>query len=128
MSHLSHIDFIVGLVGTDPFDPDDRLLKIDRYHEAIVVAFNVEDDPLRVDDARRRIAAFYIRCIFPGGLARFVEPGLQCSLDSRLVLAAGKTVDELSQGATGDDSHSPLTIMVPLWEQGVECTKLYPNR
>src|SRR5450432_4164838 len=103
MAHLGHVDLIIGLVGTDPFDPDDRLLKVDRYHETIIVTFDVEDNPLRVDDARRRIPPLYVRRILPGCLARFVKPGVQRSFHSQSVLAGGKTLDELSQRAAGDD-------------------------
>jgi hypothetical protein len=104
-------------VGSDPFDPDDCLHKIARHHKTIVITFDVENNPLRTDDARRHITTFYVRRILPSCLARFVKPGIQRSFDSRPILAGGKALDELSQRSAGDDPHSPLTSMVPLWEQ-----------
>lgn len=46
-------------MGADPFDPDYGLFKVDRHHEAIIVALDVEDDTLSADDAGRVI-------VFPG--------------------------------------------------------------
>jgi len=57
MFDLRHIDLVIGLVGTDPLDPDDSLLEIDGNHEAIVIALDVENDPLGTDDARCRFTA-----------------------------------------------------------------------
>jgi hypothetical protein len=119
MSHLGHIDLVIGLVGADPFDPDDCLLKIGRHHKSIVIALNVEDNPLRVDDARRRITALNVRRILLICLARFVEPGIQCGFHGRPILAAGKCLDELSQSSAGDNPHSRFISMVPLWEHEV---------
>src|SRR5260370_7786601 len=81
--------------------------KLDRHHEAIVIALDVEDNPLRADDARRRIAPLHIRGAPPCRLADFVEPGIQCGLHRRLVLLAGEAFDELTQGAAGDYPHPP---------------------
>src|ERR1700732_206700 len=83
MSHLRHVDLVISLLCADPFDPDDRLLEIDRHHEAIVIALDVEDNPLRADDARRRIAPLHIRGAPPCCLAYFVEPGVQGRLHRR---------------------------------------------
>jgi hypothetical protein len=68
MSNLCHIDLVIGFMGADPFDPDDALLEIDRHHEAIIVALNVEDDPLRVDDTRRRVTPLDISRALPRSL------------------------------------------------------------
>src|SRR5437899_6682251 len=105
MSHLRHVDLVISLVGTDPFDPDDCLLEIDRHQEAIVIAPDVEDKPLRADDTRRRIAPLHIRGAPPCCLAYFVEPGIQRRLHRRLVLLPGETFHELTQGTAGDDPH-----------------------
>src|ERR1700736_2350790 len=117
MSHLGHIDLVIGLMGANPFDPDDCLLKIDSHQKTIVITLNVEDDSLCADDACRRITTLYVRRILPICLARFVEPGIQRSLHGPPILAGGKALDELSQRSACDDPHSPLTSMVPLWEQ-----------
>src|SRR5712671_733204 len=117
MSHLGHIDLVIGLMGANPFDPDDCLLKIDSHHKTMVIAFNVEDNPLRADDARRCITTLYVCRILPSCLARFLEPGIQRSFHGQPILAGGKALDELSQRSAGDDPHSPPTSMVPLWEQ-----------
>src|SRR3984893_1790714 len=108
MSHLRHIDLVIGFVGTDPFDPDDALLEIDRHHEAIIIALDVEDDPLRTDDTRRRMTPLDIRRTLPRSLARFVEPSIQCGFHCRLILSTRKALYELPQCAARDDPHSPL--------------------
>src|ERR1700687_1618497 len=107
MSHLRHVDLVISLVCADPFDPDDGLLEIDRHYEAIVIALDVEDNPLRADDAYCRIAPFHIRGAPRCRFADFVEPGIQCGLHRRLVLLAGEAFDEFTQGTTGDDPHPP---------------------
>src|ERR1700730_7097861 len=105
MSHLRHVDLVISLVCADPFDPDDGLLEIDRHYEAIVIALDVEDNPLRADDACRRIAPFHIRGAPPCRFADFVEPGIQRGLHRSLVLLPGEAFAEFTQGTTGDDPH-----------------------
>jgi hypothetical protein len=61
MLHLAHVDAVVVRVGPDPFDPDDGLLEIDRRHEAIVVALDVEDDTVGCDYARRPVQSLDVR-------------------------------------------------------------------
>jgi hypothetical protein len=61
MLHLRHIDFVVGFVCAYPFDPHDRLFKVDSHDESIVITLDVEDDPLAADDACSCIKPSYIR-------------------------------------------------------------------
>ena len=60
MFHLRDVDPVVRFVVADPLDPDNAFLEVDRNDKAISVAFYVERDSLRVDDARRRIASLHI--------------------------------------------------------------------
>src|SRR5690606_28729419 len=58
------------------------------------------------DDAGRRVEPLHIRRTGPVRLADFVEPGVERGLDRRLVLLPREAVDELPQGASGNDPHS----------------------
>jgi hypothetical protein len=42
MLHLFHIDLVVIPVRTDPFDPYDALLEVDRHGQPIIVSLDVE--------------------------------------------------------------------------------------
>jgi hypothetical protein len=46
MLNLRHVDFVIGFVGANPFDPKDGFFEIDRHEAAIIIALYVEDDPL----------------------------------------------------------------------------------
>src|SRR6476646_9733982 len=105
----------------DPFDPNDALLEIDRHHKTIVITFYIEDDPLRADDTRRGIATLDFRGALPRSLAHFVEPCLQRRSYRRLVLPAGKALDELSQCPASNNPHCSQYTLVPLWEQQAYC-------
>jgi hypothetical protein len=117
MLHLLHINLVIGLMRADPFDPGDALLEIDRNHEPIVVAFDVEDDPLGGDNARSRITLLQRRHVRPAGFAHLIEPSIKGRLDRRLILVPGEAFDKLPQGAPGDDPHRLSCTMIPKWEQ-----------
>jgi hypothetical protein len=70
MSHLRHVDLVISLVRTDPFDPDDGLLEIDRHHEAIVIALDVEDNPLAAPDN--------VRVLMPASSFNYGDGGAPC--------------------------------------------------
>jgi hypothetical protein len=55
MLHLFHIDLVVVLVRADPLDPHDTLVEVRGYNQAIVVAFDIEHDPVCRDDTGRRV-------------------------------------------------------------------------
>ena len=55
MLHLVHIDLVVVLVRADPLDPHDTLVEVRGYNQAIVVAFDIEHDPVGRDDTGRRV-------------------------------------------------------------------------
>src|SRR3984957_18900034 len=112
MLNLCHVDSVICLVRPNPFDPDDRLLKISRDHEAEIITFDVENNTLGVDDARRRIKLLHIGRTHPPRLADFVEPSIQGGLHRRLVPPAHKGINELPPRAAGNDPHSCLPSMV----------------
>ena len=86
MLHLFHVDLVVVLVCADPFDPHDTLVEVRGYDQSIGVPFDIEYDPVRRDDAGRRVAALHIRCARPARLSNFVELGVQGGLQRRVVL------------------------------------------
>lgn len=105
MLHLLRIDLVVVLVGADPLDPNDRLLEVHGYDQAIVVSLGVEHDPIGADDAGGRITPLHVGGAGPLRLAHLREPGVQRRLKRRLVLVAGFAGDELAQGAPRNDPH-----------------------
>jgi len=80
MLHLFHVDLVVVPVRADPFDPRDALLEINGNDQAIVIAFDVEHDPVGRNDARSCVAAPDISRVGPPRLLDFVEPGIQSGL------------------------------------------------
>ena len=83
MSHLGCVYPVICLVGANPLDPDDTLLEINRYHQTVVVALDVEDNPLGVDDAGRGVVSLHIGRLRPLRLADFIEPSIKRGLDTQ---------------------------------------------
>jgi hypothetical protein len=44
MLDLHHVDLIVGFMRAYLLDPDNSFFEIDRHHQPIVIALDVEDD------------------------------------------------------------------------------------
>src|SRR4051794_32084805 len=103
MVHLRHIDPVVVLVGTQPFDPHDALLEVDGHHETVIIALDIEHDPLSADDACRGIELPHIGGTHPACLADFVEPRIERRLHCRLISPPREANDELTQSAAGYD-------------------------
>ena len=78
---------------------------INRNDEAIRVTFNVEHYSISADYAGVPIAPFYIRRVVPVRGLNLVEPGLECGLNRRAILAAPKGLDKASQGFARDNPH-----------------------
>src|SRR6185369_4161136 len=62
--HLRNVDLVVVFVRSKPFDPNDTLLEIHRYHEAISSALDVEDDALRSEKLPAWIGTRHIKTLF----------------------------------------------------------------
>jgi len=73
--------------------------------EPVIVAFDVEYDSIRPDDAGGCVGLEHICRRFPLGPHRFVEPGVKGCFDRSVVLAAFETFDELSESLSSDDPH-----------------------
>ena len=80
---------IVIAMRSEPFDPDNSLLKIDCDYQPIGVAPYVEDDPIARDDARGRVKPFDIGWVRPSRLPYFVEPSIERRLERLLIPAPG---------------------------------------
>src|SRR5260370_1775674 len=106
MLHLLHIDLVVVLVCADPLDPHDTLLEIDGHDQPVIIALDVEDDPVGRDDAGSRVAALYICRARPPRLSDFVEPSVQGRLQRAMVLISPASFDEFSQSTPGNDPHA----------------------
>ena len=74
-------------------------------NEPVVVAFDVEYDSIRSDDAGVCVRLRHICRRFPLGSHRFVEPGGKGCFDRSVVLAAFEAFDELSESLAGNDPH-----------------------
>ena len=115
--HPFHVDFVVVLVRTNPFDPNDALLEVDGDDQPIVIPLDVEHDPISRHDAGCRIAPLHLGAARPAGLPNLIEPGIQCGFQSPLVLGTPATPDEFLQRAPGDNPHGQDHIMRPNWAQ-----------
>src|ERR1700683_1060087 len=105
MLHLVYVDSVVVLVCTDPLDPNDTLLEVYRHDQPVVVAFNIEHDPICGDDAGGRIATLHVRRAGPSRFFDLVEPNIQRGLERWIILIPPARVNELSQGTSGNDPH-----------------------
>lgn len=92
---------------TDPLDPHDALIEIDRHDQTIGIALHVEHNAIGSDDARGCVGPLYFRRVPPSRLLHLVEPGIQRCLNRRLVLMSGQRLYELPQSAPRDDPHKP---------------------
>src|SRR5882762_7625976 len=123
MLNLAHVDLVVVLMCSNPLDPHDRLFEIDRHDQSVVVSLDVENNSFRRNDARRCIASLHVRRAAPSRLFNLVEPGIQRGLQSWLVSISSSALNELSQGAPGDDPHTETVSRAPNGRKcGALCT------
>jgi hypothetical protein len=99
---------------SDPFDEYDLVPIADGDHEAVIVAFDVEHDSVRSDDARVRIRPYNIGWALPAGAQHLMKPCVERRLDGFVVSAAFETVDESSQGLSRNDSHGDVSRDIDL--------------
>src|SRR5437660_465993 len=105
MVHFSDIDAIIIAMSSDPFYPHDGLREIHCNNEPVVIAFDIEYDPLACDNTRRRIEPSHIRHARPPRFAHLREPSVDRSLQRCVILVSRATVDELTQCTPGNDPH-----------------------
>jgi hypothetical protein len=79
-----------------------------RYNRAVRIAFNVKHAPIVAYNAGVCVSAGHIRGRLPLRVLHFMEPGLQGRLDSFLVPAAAKRLDEIPERFSRDDSQSSM--------------------
>lgn len=92
----SYVDAVIVAVSPDPFDPDDVLLKVRRYDQSIVIAFDVQDDAIGTDDARAPVVTLDLGSASPTGPLYLVEPRLERRLQRWLIAMPGTPFNELS--------------------------------
>jgi len=117
MLDLLDVDAIVLLVRADPFDPDDALLEIDRDHQTIIIAFDIEHDPICRNDTSCRIVTPNISGAGPAGLFHLIEPSIKRGLQRGMVLLTSTPLDEGAQAAVTFDlpfSVTPRGASTPL--------------
>jgi hypothetical protein len=73
-------------MATKPLYEDCASHVINRYNEAIVVAFNVKDHPFRAKQTCIRVALQNICGILPVRSSDFIKPRVQSRLDGLLIL------------------------------------------
>jgi hypothetical protein len=114
MSYLAYIDAIVLLMGSNESDVKNAISVIRSDNQAVLVAGDIEYDPIVADETRAAIGGFDFGRTFPVGAQRFTEPGTQ-----RLFrICVGRPFPKLSQCAAGNDSHpSEYYALVPRREQ-----------
>src|ERR1700722_2641057 len=103
--HRPDIDFVIVFVRSNPLDEHDLMPVANGDNEPVIVAFGVEYDSIRSDDAGVCVRLQQISRRVPLGSHRFVEPGIKSCFDGSVVLAAFEAFDELSESLSGDDPH-----------------------
>src|SRR5262249_36716674 len=81
------------------------LLEIDRHNQPVIVALDIEDDPVGSHDTGRCVQPLDIRCTGPSCLAHLIEPGVQGCLPRSLVFIARWGLDEFTQRPAGNEAH-----------------------
>jgi len=92
-------------MGAYPFDPHDRLLKINGYHEAVRIALDVEDNSLGGQHTGTCISPLHLSSAFPFGMPYFLKPGIKSILNSAPVRMPLKRFDESQECSAGYDPH-----------------------
>ena len=108
MIYLFDIDPVVVLMGTDPLDPNDALLEIYRHDQPVIIALDIEYDPVSCHDAGRRVEALHISRTGPICFAHLIEPGVESCLRCCLVLMARSGLNEFTKRPAGNDTHSGM--------------------
>lgn len=90
---------------SEPLNEDRGSPVVNVRHKSIIVTSNVEDDPIRTDDAGVGEAGFDVRRVFPTGPFDFVIPGIQRGLKGTMVLMSLESFGDLCQRIPGNDSH-----------------------
>lgn len=99
----------------DEFDVDRLVLIGDCHHEAVVIAFDVEDDAIVRHETGRRIVIPDVLRRTPLSVLRLVVPGFERLLRCR-VLGPESLKYRLCQ-----DSH--LRSLVPFWDSGKQASR-----
>src|ERR1035441_3472898 len=101
-----HVDCVVVLVRSQPFDKDRSSLIIHGNHQPVGVSFDIEDNPVRPDNAGMSITGLHVGRILPPCLPRLLKPGVERSLQRTVILVPLQLVEKPSQRASGDDAHT----------------------
>lgn len=80
----------------------------DGHDQAVIIAFDVEHDPVVLDEAGATVPRLDVLRASPARLAGLVGPSLQRLLGLRMLLP------EFAKGSCGDDFHG--LIIVPYWD------------
>jgi ParB family transcriptional regulator, chromosome partitioning protein len=100
-------------VGANPLDPDDGLLKIYSHHQPVVIALDIEDNPVGTDDARGGIKPLHVRRADPVRLAYFGEPRVERRFQRGQILMPSPLGDKLAQGAPRYNPHNKPPYHAP---------------
>jgi len=84
---------VIIRVCSNPFYEHDLMLIVNGHNQAVVIAFDVEDHPIRPDNAGIRISLQYLRWTSPACSENFMKPGIERGFDRFLVLAALEAID-----------------------------------
>src|ERR1039458_612109 len=101
-----HVDCIVLLVCSQPFDEDRGSPVIHGNHQAIGIPLDVEDNPVRPNDAGMGITGLHVGGILPLRLPRLLKPGIKRGLQRTMILASLQPVEEPGQRASGNNTHT----------------------
>jgi hypothetical protein len=81
------------------------MLIVDGDYETVIVAFDVEHDSIRSNDARTRIVFPNVGRTFPMSPKRLMKPSVEGRLDGLVVFGAFEAVDELPESFSRNHSH-----------------------
>ena len=96
---------VVIRVRANPFDEHDLVWIVDSHNQPVAISFNVENHPVRPDNAGIGISFQNVSRTFPARSERFMEPRIERRFDSFLVFAAFEAIGEFPERLSRNDPH-----------------------
>lgn len=104
--HRPHINLVIRLVASEPFNEHNPPAVINGRHQPIVIPFDIKHDAVSPKDAGVSVILLYIGGLLPFGLPGFLEPSIQSGLYHPVVHMAGQARNEPHQRIAGDNAHN----------------------
>lgn len=111
-------------MSSKPSDQQNPEVVVDGHDEPVVVALDIKDHSLSIDDAGGTVLLLkFCRCS-PVDFLDFCEPRVEPLLHSLLLIPGHSVANEIVQSSSGDDSHLNKHTLAP--NMGASTKRLRP--